>query len=69
MRARVVKKSKYKGVALLRDRQLNEFWACRGEIDGRTFFSKHETEREAAIQYDQILIRNLQLPINIYVQK
>jgi len=69
MRARSIHKSKYKGVHLMRDRKLNEFWACVGEINGLKFFSKHDSERDAAKSFDVVMMKNGKMPVNIYRQE
>ena len=68
MRVKVISKSKFKGVSLVKDRQGNEFWACKGEVNGLRFFSKHKNERDAAKSYDWKLIENSKMPVNLYKQ-
>lgn len=68
MRPKTVKASQYTGVSKVRDRRHNEYWVCRGTINGLRFFHKHKTERDAAINYDLILLQNLKKPVNIYVE-
>lgn len=65
MRDKTVRKSSYKGVALMKDRRHREYWVCRGNVDGFNFFSKHDTEKEAAKTYDLVLIRRGMKPVNI----
>lgn len=69
MRVKTIKKSKYKGVSLVKDRYFNEFWICRGEVHGIKFFSKHDHERDAAKQYDLVLMNRGIMPVNIYRQQ
>lgn len=69
MRAKTVKKSHFKGVSLVRNRYKNEFWVCRGMVNGINHFSKHNSERDAAKQWDIVLINNDMMPVNIYRQQ
>lgn len=40
-------------------------WMAKVSINGKIFWSMCETEREAAIKYDKIMIENGKSPVNI----
>lgn len=68
-RLKKIRRSKYRGVWLVKDRYDNEYWVCRGAINGNKFLNKHKYERDAAKDYDWILIMNNKSPVNIYKQQ
>jgi hypothetical protein len=69
MKYQVIKKSEYKGVALVHDRKMQEFWLCSGQINGISFMTRHDKERDAAVQYDKNMIMAGKEPVNIFKRK
>ena len=63
-------KSKYKGVRQKRIRRTGEeYWEASGVRDGRRWYKKCDTERDAAIAYDKIRLEQGKEPINILKRK
>lgn len=61
--------SKYKGVSKIREKDHTEKWMYSGTIDGLRFAGKKETEREAAVAYDIVMVKRGRKPINVLTKK
>lgn len=64
-----ITKSKYKGVDYVIIEGKYKKWRCCGSVNSRRFNFTCETEREAAILYDKMMLQNGKQAVNILINK
>lgn len=61
--------SEYKGVCNVLKGGKYNLWICQGTVKGTRFSHAFNTEREAAICYDKIMLQNGKQAVNILTKK
>lgn len=70
MTGKVIKKSDYKGVALIRKaRSKEESWVAQYKYRKTNWSAHFDTERQAAVAYDKKMLELGREPVNVLVKK